>query len=433
MGFETSYAAKCQSSEHLAEYICSGQTIYSDITLAQPKKLLEAIGAKVAAGELREIMLHNILDVYPMPCYAPETQKEIRGVSWFCGTDARKAMAEGRGDVMPGYYRDFPRLIRETQKVDVLIAAVSPMDKHGYFSFSTVGSVSNALLDSASCILLEVNDWLPRAVHAPQIHISRVTGLCECSYPLPVLPAAKPDAVSTTIGSYIAEQIPNGATLQLGIGAIPDAVGMALRDKHDLGLHTEMFTDSMVELLECGAVTNHRKPIYRDYTVATFAFGSQRIYDYLDDNPSIALLPVDYVNDPHIIAQHPDFISVNAALEVDFFGQVCAESIGPRVISGTGGQSDYVRGAALSPGGKSFIAFPSTAKGGTVSRIVPTLTNGALVSTSKNDVDCIVTEYGIAQLRGHSLRERTKALIGIAHPKFREELTFAAKKHGLLL
>ena len=240
------------------------------------------------------------------------------------------------------------------------------------------------------------------------------------------------DEVSARIGGAIAAEVPDGATLQLGIGAVPDAVGMALKDKHDLGIHTELFTDSMMELIECGAVTNARKPIHRGKSVATFAFGSKRIYNYVDDNPAIEILPVDYVNDPKVIARHPDFISVNAAVEVDFFGQVCAESVGTRHVSGTGGQVDYVRGAVESDGGKSFIAFPSTAKGGEVSRIRPTLTPGSIVTTSKNDVDCIVTEYGIARLRGRTLSQRTRALIAVAHPKFRDELTFEAKKAGIL-
>ena len=426
-------ASRRGTPAQIAAQIPSGSHIYSDITLAQPKEILQALGQRAAEGKLEGITLNNILDLYPMPCYDPALAGKIRGVSWFCSAQGRKAVNSGYGDFLPGYYRDFPRIARETQSVDVLIAAVSPMDKHGYFSLSTVGSVSEAYIDKAKHIYVEVNDQLPRAVNAPQLHWSQVDGWCEASYPLPVLPKAELDEVSRTIGGLIAERIPDGATLQLGIGAIPDAVGLALKSKKHLGLHTEMFTDSMVELLKCGAVDNSQKPIHRHRTVATFAFGSQRIYDFIDDNPAFELLPVDYVNDPAVIAQHPNFISVNAALEVDFYGQVCAESIGNRIVSGTGGQSDYVRGAVLSLGGKSFIAFPSTAKHGTVSRIVPVLTSGALVSTSKNDVDCIVTEYGVAELRGKTLSQRARALIGIAHPKFREELTEAAKKQGILL
>lgn len=424
---------KCRTAAELAEMIPSGAHIYSDITLAQPKELLNELGKRARSGTLRGVQLNNILDTYPMPCYLPELSEQIRGISWFCGGQARKAVRGGYGDFMPGYYRDFPRLIRHAEKVDVFIAAVAPMDKHGYFSLSTVGSASEAMLHRAGMVLLEVNDQLPRAINAPHVHISQVTAFCETSYSLPVLPPSEQDEASRTIGGLIAEEIPHYATLQLGIGAIPDAVGLALKDKHSLGLHTEMFTDSMVELITCGAVDNSQKPIYRGRTVATFAFGSQRIYDYIDDNPSFMLLPVDVVNDPCVIARHPNFMSVNAALEVDFFGQVCAESIGSQIVSGTGGQSDYVRGAVLSPGGKSFIAFTSTAKQGAVSRIVPSLSPGALVSTSKNDVDYVVTEYGIAHLRGRPLSERARALIGIAHPKFRDELTFAAKQQHIIV
>ena len=243
----------------------------------------------------------------------------------------------------------------------------------------------------------------------------------------------KLDEKSILIGNLIAEQIPDGACIQLGIGAIPDATGMALKSKKDLGIHTEMFVDSMVELIECGAVNNSKKQINRGRSVTTFAYGSQRIYDFLDDNPSIEILPVEYTNDPAVICQNDNMISINAALEVDFFGQVCAESVGTKHMSGSGGQIDFVRGACQSRGGKSFIAFTSTAKDDTISKIKPILTPGAIVTTSKNDVDYIVTEYGIAHLRGRSLGERTKQLIAIAHPNFRDELTFEAKKRGILI
>ena len=258
-------------------------------------------------------------------------------------------------------------------------------------------------------------------------------GLIENNIELPVLPPVKLDEVSVTIGGLIAEQIPDGACIQLGIGAIPDATGMALKTKKDLGIHTEMFTDSMVELIECGAVNNSRKQIHRGQSVTTFAFGSKRIYDFIDDNPAIALLPVDYVNNPEVICKNDNMISINAALEVDLWGQVCAESVGTKHMSGSGGQIDYVRGACQSKGGKSFIAFSSTAKGGTISKIKPILTPGAVCTTSKNDVDYIVTEYGLAHLRGCSLGERAKRLIAIAHPDFRDELSFEAKKRGILV
>ena len=307
------------------------------------------------------------------------------------------------------------------------------MDKHGYFSLGNNASYAQAMIDKAKRIYVEVNDKQPRAVCGAQLHISQVDAIVENSFPLPVLPPVTLDEVSVTIGNLIAEQIPDGACIQLGIGAIPDATGMALKSKHDLGIHTEMFTDSMVELIQCGAVNNSKKQIHRGKSVTTFAYGSQRIYDYIDDNPAIELLPVEYVNNPEVICKNDNMISINAALEVDLWGQVCAESVGTKHMSGSGGQIDYVRGACQSKGGKSFIAFTSTAKGGTISKIKPILTPGAVCTTSKNDVDYIVTEYGIAHLRGKSLGERARQLIAIAHPDFRDELRFEAKKRGIMI
>ena len=289
------------------------------------------------------------------------------------------------------------------------------------------------MIEKAKRVFVEVNRHQPRAVCGTQLHVSQVDAIVEHDVELPVLPAPKLDELSLTIGGYIAEQIPDGACIQLGIGAIPDATGMALKAKHDLGIHTEMFTDSMVELIECGAVNNSKKQIHVGQSVTTFAFGSKRMYDFIDDNPGIAILPVDYVNDPAVICQNDNMISINAALEVDLWGQVCAESVGTKHMSGTGGQVDYVRGACQSKGGKSFIAFSSTAKGGTISKVKPILTPGAVVTTSKNDVDYIVTEYGVAHLRGESLASRARQLIAIAHPDFRDELRFEAKKRGILI
>lgn len=424
---------KLTTPEQAVEYINSGEHCATDIALAHSPKMYEAIGNAIQSGKLMNITQHSLLDTDLFPFFREEFAGMYKGVSWFSYANARKAVNSGIADVMPAYYRDFPELFEEYVKPEVYIGVVSPMDNHGYFSTGCDSSVSMGILANAKKILLEVNPNMPRSLSSPQIHISQVTALWENDAPLFVLPPTKIDEISTQIGNYIADEIPNGATLQLGIGAIPDAVGMALQDKQHLGIHTEMLTDSMITLIECGAVDNSAKPIHTGKTVATFALGSRRMYDYIDDNPMVELLPVNYVNDPYIIARHPNFMSINAALEVDFYGQVCAESIGTRHISGTGGQSDYVRGAIQSRGGKSFIAFASTAKAETVSRIMPTLRPGSLISTSKNDVDHIVTEYGIAKLRGKTLSQRTKALIGIAHPKFRDMLTFEAKKENIII
>ncbi|QDR80301.1 acetyl-CoA hydrolase/transferase family protein [Sporomusa termitida] len=427
------YQSKLTIPNQIAAQIQSGQHIFTDIALSQPKAISDAIGVRVAVEGLTGVIMNTMLDLYPMPCYQSEMAGKLTGISWFSSAGARKAINNGYGDVLPGYYRDFPRVIRDNLDIDVFCAAVAPMDKHGYFSMSTVGSLSKALIGKAKYIYLEVNKNLPRSLSAPVIHISQVNALCESTMPLISFPPTKMNETSIKIGELIANEIPNGATLQLGIGTIPEAVGLALKSKKNLGIHTEMFTDSMIELIECGAVDNNCKPIHQGKSVTTFALGSQRIYDYIDDNPAIEVLPVDYVNDPAVIAQHPNFISINSALEVDFYGQVCAESVGTNHVSGTGGQLDYVRGAVQSKGGQSFLAFFSTAKNDTISKIVPTLTSGAIVSTGKNDVDNIVTEYGIARLRGRSLSARTKALIAIAHPKFRDELIFAAKKINIII
>ena len=428
------YAEKLTTADELAARVESGWSIGMDTSVSAAPAIVSAIARRAADGALDGLTVQTILDAYPFEFYADESLRgKMTGLSWFSSGGARRAINGGWADILPAYYRDIPKLIRENYEYDVVLLSVSPMDKHGYFSLATANSYTEALLDRTKRVFLEVNSFQPRAICGGQVHISRVDGLIEHSAPLPVMAPAKIDPVSETIGNIIAEQIPDGACIQLGIGAIPDATGMALKTKHDLGIHTEMFTDSMVELLECGAVNNSKKQIHRNKSVTTFAFGSKRIYDFVDDNPSIEILPVEYVNSPEVICKNDNMRSINAAIEVDFYGQVCAESVGTKHMSGSGGQIDFVRGACQSKGGKSFIAFTSTAKGGTISKIKPILTPGAVCTTSKYDVDYIVTEFGIAHLRGRSLGERTRQLIAIAHPDFRDELTFEAKKRGIIV
>ena len=432
--YQDLYRQKLTDAASIAARVESGWVIGMDAATAHTPKIISALAERARNDEIRNVKVQTLLDVYPLEFYADKTlDGKLNGVSWFAGGGARKAINAGFADFIPNYYRDIPKLIRSCYDYDAFCVSVSPMDEHGYFSLGCVSSYSEAMIEKSRRIFIEVNDFQPRAVCGLQIHISQVDGIVENNMPLPVLPAANIDETSRTIGGYIAELIPDGACIQLGIGAIPDATGMALKSKHDLGIHTEMFTDSMVELIECGAVNNSRKQIHRGVSVTTFAFGSQRIYDYINDNPAIALMPVDYVNDPNVICQNDNMISINAALEVDFWGQVCAESVGTKHMSGSGGQIDYVRGATQSKGGKSFIAFTSTAKGGTISKIKSTLTPGAVCTTSKNDVDYIVTEYGVAHLRGQSLASRTKQLIAIAHPDFRDQLAFEAKQRGIMI
>ena len=434
MNIQEVYAAKLTSAEKLAERVESGWNFGMDAGPTQTEAILAAVCARARAGKLENITVQTMLDVYPFEFYADNTLAgKVNGVSWFSSGGARKAINAGYADYIPNYYRDIPKIIRENYEYDAFCISVSPMDSHGYFSLATTCSYSEAMISKAKRIFVEVNAMQPRAVCNTQLHVSMVDAIVENSHSMPVLPSARLDETSISIGNIIAEQIPDGACIQLGIGSIPDATGMALKTKHDLGIHTEMFTDSMVELIECGAVNNSKKQIHPGKTVTTFAFGSQRIYDYINDNPAIMILPVDYVNDPNVICRNDNMISINAAIEVDLWGQVCAESVGTKHMSGSGGQVDYVRGACQSRGGKSFIAFASTAKGGTISKICPTLAAGAVVTTSKNDVDYVVTEYGLAHLRGKSLGERAKQLIAIAHPDFRDQLTFEAKKRGMLI
>lgn len=432
--YKALYAKKLMTADAVAEQVQSNWLFGMDTGPSQTPAIMAAVANKIRNSDITGVKVQTLLDVYPFEFYADDSLKgKMTGYSWFSSGGARKAFNAGYADILPAYYRDVPRHIRVEYEYDAFCVSVSPMDSHGYFSLANNGSYAEAMMDKAKRIFVEVNDQQPRCLCGTQIHVSQVDAIVEFNHELPVLPPVVIDETSRTIGNLIAEQIPDGACIQLGIGAIPDATGMALKAKHDLGIHTEMFTDSMVELIECGAVNNSKKQIHRGKSVTTFAYGSKRIYDYIDDNPAIEILPVDYVNDPAVICKNDNMISINAALEVDFFGQVCAESVGTKHMSGSGGQIDYVRGACQSKGGKSFIAFTSTAKGGTISKIKPILTPGAICTTSKNDVDYIVTEYGIAHLRGRSLGERTKQLIAIAHPDFRDELTFEAKKRGILI
>ena len=432
--YKALYAQKLMTADAVAEQVQSNWLFGMDTGPSQTPAIMAAVANKIRNSDITGVKVQTLLDVYPFEFYADDSLKgKMTGYSWFSSGGARKAVNAGYADILPAYYRDVPRHIRVEYEYDAFCVSVSPMDSHGYFSLANNGSYAEAMMDKAKRIFVEVNDQQPRCLCGTQIHVSQVDAIVEFNHELPVLPPVVIDETSRTIGNLIAEQIPDGACIQLGIGAIPDATGMALKAKHDLGIHTEMFTDSMVELIECGAVNNSKKQIHRGKSVTTFAYGSKRIYDYIDDNPAIEILPVDYVNDPAVICKNDNMISINAALEVDFFGQVCAESVGTKHMSGSGGQIDYVRGACQSKGGKSFIAFTSTAKGGTISKIKPILTPGAICTTSKNDVDYIVTEYGIAHLRGRGLGERTKQLIAIAHPDFRDELTFEAKKRCILI
>lgn len=432
--FQEMYQAKCKSPEEVAMYVKSGDVCACPTGLEEPTAICEAVAARAMRGELTGVVHHATLSVKGGPFMKPELKGKYDYVSWFTGGPGRKGIQEGIHTYIPNNYSTIPGLWRDVQpRLDVFYAEVSPMDKHGYFSCPMAGAEVVAMREKASIILLDVNDQMPRVMGDCLIHISQVTALCESSRPLLVLNNPPLSDDDKKIGQMIADEVCDGATLQLGIGGIPNAVGVLLKDKKDLGLHTEMFTDSMVDLLECGAVTNMKKPIHVGKTVATLAWGSKKMYDFMDDNPAFEMYPVSYINNPAVIAQHDNFVSVNSCVEVDLFGQVCSESIGTKHYSGSGGQLDFVRGANMSKGGKGFIAMLSTTKGGTISKIKPILTPGSIVTTPRNEVDFLVTENGIVRLKGQTASQRAKMIISLAAPQFREELEYEAKKMNLII
>ncbi len=428
------YHAKKKTPEELAQIVESGSICACPTCLPMPGAIVKAIGDRARKGEIYGVQHHQLLSIAGGDFVDPELKGKYDCVSWFTSSSARKGVQEGIYDYVPNHYSTVPTLWQNIMpRLDVFYTQVSPMDKHGYFTCGMTAAEVSMFMAKARIVLVEVNDQMPRVFGSHMIHVSEVTGLCEVSSPLVELKNSEMTEIDVHIGHMIADLIPNGATLQLGIGGIPNAVGICLQEKQDLGLHTEMFTDSMVDLLECGAVTNKKKKLHQGKTIATFAWGTKKMYDYVDDNPSFEMYPVDYVNNPYIISQHDDFISVNSCVEIDLFGQVCAESIGTIPFSGSGGQVDFVRGANLSKGGKGFIAMYSTAKKGAISKIKPTLTQGAIVTTGRNDVDYIATEHGVVQLKGKTAGEKARLLISIADPKFREELTYEAKKMNLMI
>lgn len=375
------------------------------------------------------------IEIYHMLCLgngdylAPELETHFRHCTNFVGGNSRNAIAENRADFMPAFFFEVPYLFRRGQyPVDVAVIQVTPPDVMGNCSYGVSCDYTKPAAEQARVVIAEMNESLPHVGGDNFIHISKIDYIIPCVNALPEIPPAKIGEVEKAIGGYCAELIEDGATLQLGIGAIPDAVLMSLGDKKDLGIHTEMFTDGVIDLVQRGVINGKRKTLHPEKLVATFLMGSKRLYDFVNQNPAVELYPVDYVNNPCTIMKNENMVSINSCIEVDLMGQVVSECIGQKQFSGVGGQVDYVRGAMLSPGGKSIMAMPSTAAKGKVSRIVPFLAHGAAVTTSRNDVDYIVTEYGIAHLKAKTLKQRAESLIAIAHPDFREELTEEFRK-----
>jgi acyl-CoA hydrolase len=360
------------------------------------------------------------------------TSSHIHHNSLFTSGASRAAVQGGWADFTPNYFHEVPRLIRDYWQVDVAVATVSPMDEHGFFSLGLGPEYIMEAILNAKKIILEVNPAVPRCFGDCHVHVSVVSHLIENNEPPPELKPGPISELDKTIGGYVTELINDGDTLQIGFGGEPNAICKALESKKNLGIHTEMITEGIMELFYSGAINNSRKVFHPGKLIGTFAWGTKKLYDFMDNNPMIELHPVDYTNNPYNIGKNDNMVSVNSAIEVDLLGQVCAESMGARQWSGTGGQVDFFRGANISKGGKGFVTMPSTAKKGTVSRIVPILQPGAVVTTSKNDVDHVVTEYGVAKLRGRSARQRALELISISHPDFRADLRKEAARMRLI-
>jgi acetyl-CoA hydrolase len=352
----------------------------------------------------------------------------------FTGGNVRDAVNEGRADFVPIHLHEVPSLITSgLLRVDVAMIHVSPPDEHGFCSYGVGVDATKTAVEHAGTVIALVNQQMPRTLGDSFVHVSKLTHVVETDEPvLELAMAPEISDVARTIGENVASLIPDGATLQMGIGEIPDAVLIFLEDKKHLGVHTEMFSDGLVDLFEAGVVTNERKTLHRGKIVASFVIGSRRAFEFVDNNPFMEFHPNEYVNDPFVIARNDRMVAINSALALDITGQVCADSIGTRIYSGFGGQLDFMRGAAHSEGGLPIIAMPATARGGTVSRIVDTLLPGSGVVTTRADVHYVVTEFGIANLFGRSLRERAQQLVDIAHPDFREELEQAAAKRNLM-
>ena len=429
--WKTRYADKVTTAEQAVRAIARGRRILIGSGAAEPVQLVSAM---VTHGDhLADNEVVHLLTLGPAPYVAPGLEGRFRHTAFFIGDNVREAVREGRADFMPVFLSDIPLLIRSRRvRVDVALIQVSPPDAHGYVSLGVSVDVVRAAVDSADLVIAEVNPRMPRTHGDSFLHVDRIAALVPVDTPLPERCAESPDDVDLAIGRHVASLVPDGATLQLGIGGIPAATALALRDKRDLGIHTEMFTDAVVDLVEAGVITGARKERNPGKLVTAFLMGTKRLYDFVHDNPMVEMRPVDFTNDTHVIRGFSRMTAINSAIEIDLTGQVVADSIGSRMYSGIGGQMDFMRGASLAADGRAIIALPSTAARGAASRIVPFLQEGAGVITTRGHVRTVVTEWGVAELFGKTLGERAQALIGIAHPDYRAELTSAARQRRLI-
>ena len=431
MTIQDLYQQKLQPAAEAVRQVRDGDLIIVPTGVGEPPALLTALS--VQRRDFRDVKVSQILAMRKYAYIDPETTQHVRHVALFFGGATRAGGQEGWIDFIPNYFSEIPAQIERGQiPADVVFSMASPMDAHGYFALSLGADYTMAAVARARAVVLEVNPNVPFANGNCHVHVSQVAALVESSDPVLEVGLPKIGPVQQAIGKHVAELIEDGSTLQIGYGGIPDAVVMQLTDKRDLGIHTEMLGDGILTLIEAGVVTNGRKNYLPGKTIATFALGSNKLYRFMDRNPAVEIHPVNFTNDPALAGLNDNLVAINATLQIDLLGQCGSESLGHAPFSGTGGQSDFVRAANRSRGGKAFIVLPSTAKGDTISRIVPSLSPGTHVSTSKNDINYVVTEHGVAQLRGKSAKQRAQELIAIAHPDFRADLTEQAKRAKLL-
>ncbi|MBK9035488.1 MAG: acetyl-CoA hydrolase/transferase family protein [Myxococcales bacterium] len=419
----TDWAARAVSATEAIATIGSGARVFVHGAAATPVPLLDALAARANVADLTDVRLYHLHTTGTASFLAPEVTARLRSVSFFVGPDARAAVADGRADFMPVFLSDIPGLFTSgTVPLDVALVQVSPPDRHGFVSLGTSADAARGAVDSARLVIAEINEQMPRTHGNTMVSLDRIHAFVRTDRPLPRHDPDAPTAAVDQIGELVADLIEDGATLQTGIGAIPDAVLARLIDHHELGVHTEMFSDGLVPLIEGGVVTNRAKAVHPGRSVTSFVMGTPRLYDFIHDNPAIEFHGCDRTNDTALIRKNPKVTAINSALALDLTGQVCADSLGHTIYSGIGGQMDFLRGAALSVGGKPIVALPSTAARGTVSRITAELAAGSGVVTTRGHVHWVVTEHGARNLHGLTLRERGEALIDLAHPDHRGEL-----------
>jgi acetyl-CoA hydrolase len=417
------YRQRVTTAEAAVSRVQSGQRLFMTGNCAVPHVLMEALVAR--APDLRDVEICHILTFGKAPWADPAMAGHLRVNSLFISDEIRRAVHEGRADFTPCYLSEVPGLFtRGVLPVDVAFVQVSPPDEHGFCSYGVEVSITKAAAQAAKIVIAEVNRQMPRTLGDAFIHVSKLHGIVEVDYALPSIQMAGTSELAQRIAAHVAGLIPDGATLQTGIGAVPDSVLRLLTDRKHLGVHTELFSDGVIDLVERGVIDGEMKSLHRGKIIAGFTVGTQRLYDFVNDNPIIEMHPTEYVNDPFIVSQNDRMVAINSAIEVDLTGQVCADSIGSRIYSGVGGQVDMLYGAARSKGGVPIVALPSTAvvKGETLSKLVPMLRPGAGVVTGRYLVHYVVTEHGVADLYGKTLRQRARALIDIAAPEFRAEL-----------